>query len=368
MVAMTFASCGAGSRSPRLVAHELAGRAWIGLAEHLILSKDGRVLEVSNLDPEVFPAPLTGLRGGGRIELPEPAVQVASFAGVGWVVRTAGGTVYATGLSRPGPETDLGRVPLPGPATEVVNACGRVCAAIRSSGVWCWDGLPDERSEDPPPQRLRGGPRDATAIACAWPGICATDAAGDMYCWRLRGATRFGRAHRVARHVRWLAKAEMGPFGYVGGERTRGGGRLYSFIQSSSDTNVRPRSVAILDGVTALDGGMGSLCAIAGNNLYCWGMTSPFGGWLNVGPEGIDPRTVPDGARVLVFIQRPRWVMRVPPGTQIAMLGLSMCLLFPGSTRLECDPIVGSTSLEAQGLATRLPLGRHRYRGDDAYH
>ncbi|MGE0792528.1 MAG: hypothetical protein AB7S26_43055 [Sandaracinaceae bacterium] len=115
--------------------------------------------------------------------------------------------------------------------------------------------------------------------------------------------------------------------------------------------------------MTSVDTAEMRVCWIARDVLYCMGGASTQTGWLTLGPNGIDPRTVPADERASVSIGLPRPVMHVPPGTAVVQLGVSTCIAVPGVATLGCDHSIVPSGLVDARRARVLPYGPVRYAG-----
>ncbi|MGE0789067.1 MAG: hypothetical protein AB7S26_25565 [Sandaracinaceae bacterium] len=311
---------------------------WIAQADHwLRLSGPSEHGEHGYLDTMIVGVDAAVVPGSIAEVLP-------MHGGEGAMARGPDGAIYeAVPRRAAGASSQFRQVPLPAPAVDGAGvSLGRRCALLRGQGVWCWDRAGQD------PHRLIGGSDDMRDLVLT-PDPCAIDPDGWLVCWR-------AGSDRPRRVVDEVHAASGDPSGVC---VIRGATRSLHCWPDGAMTEYLPRPTA--ERVASVGASQDIACWIADGTLTCAGWAWMHASWINVGPEGIDPITVPDLAAELT-IDRPRRVMEVAPGTQVVLLGRTVCLAARGEP-LACDPSADPVVLD--GHVARLPVGRAPFRASD---
>lgn len=315
--------------------------AYVGLMHAAVLDRDRRALWVRDLD---------NVREWSRVALPGEAVAVRGF-GAGIVVWLESGVV----LRSEGETRRLVPLGFRAPVVRLAVGTPGVCGALTAGGIECWvprpEGEPDELRMVP------GSPADIAGLATMGERLCAHDRAGVLTCWTQSSDGGFESPRVIARGVRSIA----------------GGFNLLCFVAGDTRAlhcwgqQLEPMG---LHDVASLAVGEGIACAIGRREdasrhwLYCWGLASPQASWINVGPHGVDPTTVPRDAPPVVHFARPRPVLPASAHDTVHVLGLVTCVT--GANRVpRCDPIATNIPLGAT-VGAPLPVSRRPYPGHHA--
>lgn len=333
------------------------GRAWFGIDNSYVLDPSGTELFVEGMDPARLGLPVARDERdwmGGTLTFPEPLTELtdAMAMNVGAAARTADGRVYAWGWVRPGYGLAPAPVALPGPAVHLTAVWSGACASVRGhDGLYCWGGrLPHREVGEglwqlPTPCAVR-------ALASTPGLLCSVCTDDTLRCWhREDGVMRPTPPTLVAHDV-----------------RDADGGSRVCFVQGPNRTlycmtDHASAPVRMLSSVDdfAVGGFGGRACAVAQGWLHCWGRSSLFDGWIVVGPNGIDPSTVPRDEMSSVRSELPRPVLPVTTGTEVMFFGSGFCVRSPGG-RARCVRFLHA-ALGSFYAVDKLPPGTRPYPG-----